>query len=166
MRKRCILPILCIIFTGISSCYTVKFTHQEVMDLANLAMQRATKNDVLSAFGIPTHKKSEGRYSEWVYDYGTNYLTLSNPTTTDITVNTNPLVLAPNIQARTYGGNSYNIAFQHYIRITFYDNEVRGLESVGMDYTVKEKDQEKTIIAIVLTILGSLLTVVLLAAAV
>ena len=163
MRKRCILPILCIIFTGISSCYTVKFTHQEVMDLA---MQSATKSDVLNIWGIPTHKKSEGRYSEWVYDYGTNYLTLSNPTTTDINVNTNPYVLAPEIQARTYGGESYNIAFQHYVKFSFYDDKVQSWKSVGMDYTVKEKDQEKTIAAIVFTILGSLLTVVLLAAAV
>ena len=133
------------------------------MDLVNIAMQSATKNDVLSAFGIPTHKKSEGRYSEWIYDYGTNYLTLSNPTTTDINVNTNPLVLAPNIQARTYGGMSYTTTFQHYVKFSFYDDKVQSWKPVGMDYTIKEKDQGKTIAAIFLTILVSIITVALLA---
>ena len=133
------------------------------MDQLNLTMQHYTKNDVLNAFGIPTHKKSEGRYSEWVYDGGTNYLTLSNPTTTDININTNPLVLAPNIQARTYGGNSYNITFQHYIKFSFYDDKVQSWKPVGMDYTIKEKDQGKTIAAIFLTILVSIITVALLA---
>jgi hypothetical protein len=44
-------------------------THKQVMD------QFVTKDQIIKKFGLPTSKKNEGEYEEWLYDYGTKTVT-------------------------------------------------------------------------------------------
>ncbi len=125
-------PISIVLFfiLVLSSCYTVKYTHNEAMN----SVLGLTKSEVIKNWGIPSDKRIDGKYEEWFYDFGTRYITYSGP---------------QNVQSNKYGRMYYTTTAQSYALLQFTDYRVTGWQTKGVDYEKTEMNKGKTAIAAV-----------------
>jgi hypothetical protein len=153
--KKTIILILSVV--TLSSCYQqvweATITHSQVMSGYN------SKEMIISKFGLPTAKKSEGEYEEWLYDYGTQIITDSQSnsaarvnsygafgsnSSTSFGYNSynNPTIAGSTnggYGANAYGNastNSRQVVKEHksYIKFTLKGNSVVKWESNGVNY--------------------------------
>jgi len=146
-----------IIILVMSSCYQnvweATITHKQMMDSFN------TKEIIISKFGLPTNKKTEGDYEEWLYDYGTKIIT-DQQSNSAARVNTfgayagasaatagynayrAPTIVGSSSAAydsNAYGNSSTNSRQvvkeqKTYIKFTIKDNKIINWETNGVDY--------------------------------
>ena len=110
-------------FLAFQSCYTVQKTHSEAMDDL---LNGATKQDVLKMWGVPSEKRTEGRYAEWIYDFGSRYIT------------------------RSYGSTMYTFDANAYIKVQFYGDRVTDWKTRGVNYERTKTDKGRTAIAAII----------------
>jgi hypothetical protein len=121
------------------------------------AVANKSKSQIIDAFGIPNSKKAEGNYEEWYYDYGQGTVSVQMPTTTNTNVRVYPYSGSATARTNTYGGHSITRNYYKYVKITFYNDRATKWESQAVDFTIKEKDKEKTALAIVGSIVGTVI---------
>lgn len=140
----------------LSSCTMTKYTHSQVM---NNAVNGKTKEQILQEFGIPTEKRVEGNYEEWIYVLGQRSISLSPPSSSRSTVKVYPS--RATIDTRYSASMGMTRTVEDYIKITFQGDKAIRWNTQGVDYTVTERDSEKTALAVVFSVLGSVLLGVL-----
>ncbi|MFL9484201.1 hypothetical protein ACI6Q2_15575 [Chitinophagaceae bacterium LWZ2-11] len=132
-----VLPML------ICSCTKTIYTTKDVLG------SLTTKKAVISKFGLPTERRSEGDITEWIYDFGSvsdasSYSRArANATVTDNGNNT---------YGSAYGSGSTVSQFSTYnrfVKFTFDAND-RVINSVwqAVDFSVKKPATGKTILYI------------------
>ncbi|CAM3836402.1 hypothetical protein [Aquirufa aurantiipilula] len=150
----------------LTSCYQkvwkATITHKQVMESFN------TKEIILSKFGLPTSKKTEGEYEEWFYDYGTKIITDqqtnsaarvngygaytgSSAATAGYNVYRNPTIVGnsnASYGTSAYGNSSSNtrqVVKEHktYIKFTILNNKIINWETNGIDYGKYEIVKQK-----------------------
>jgi hypothetical protein len=161
MKNIFIISIILTIIT--SSCYVTKYTHSEVM---NMSVTNQTKDGILKKFGIPSQKKSEGSYEEWIYDLGQRTIVLGLPSTSNTKINVNPSYNSADLRTNRYGGGAISSTYNNYIKITFQNSTAIKWETQGVDYTVTENKPGATALLVIGTIGTSVLLALLLASAI
>jgi hypothetical protein len=127
----CIFSIYTLTF--LSGCTTVLQSHSDVMS------SYATKDEVKNRLGLPSEKREDGSYSEWIYSYGQSIRGVSS---------------------NLYGNNTRITNYTQndkYIKFVFNGNYMTKWESNGVDLGVKKTDIKNTVI---LTALGLGLVIV------
>ena len=124
----------------LSSCSKVLYSHNDVM------ARYRSKADVIKGFGLPTVKKEEGQYSEWIYNYGSTIQGF------------NTKLSGSNVNLSKY--NTYST----YVKFNFQGDKVIDWRTQGTDFTVKSGNDEKTLLWIlgisgVLIFIGGILTI-------
>jgi hypothetical protein len=132
-------------------------THKQVMDGFK------TKDIIIAKFGLPTSKKTEGEYEEWLFDYGTKTITEGQANTNArATTNGGLSSVAAAVGGRTaavgasaaaFGSNtnansasrsrSVTQDFKTYVKFTFKGDQVITWESNGVDYAKYEIVKQK-----------------------
>jgi len=146
------LLLICFIFLLFaSSCYVVKYTHSQVMDMAILDK---TEDEILNNFGIPDERETEGYFEVWsYYDYGQKPISIELPSSSASRTNirVNPSYGVANRTADIYEGGVIYRRANDYIKVTFQNGRAIQWSTSGIDYTVEEFKPVKT----VFTIIGS-----------
>ncbi len=126
-----------VLLVFLPSCYEVKYTHSQVMDLAILDK---TDDEILNNFGIPAEKSTEGYFEEWsYYDFGRKPISIKLPSTSGISVvNVNPSYGSKNRSADIYEGGVIYRRADDYIKITFQNGRAIQWSTSGNDYTIEE----------------------------
>lgn len=117
------------------SCTKVIYTHDQVMS------RYSTKDQVISEFGLPTYKRSEGKIEEFIYSFGSRLVGQS----------------FSNEGLRTTRINEY----ERYVKFTFSNNNVTKWASQGVDYKVTKPNSGGTVLLIISIVLLSLGIVIL-----
>ena len=154
---------LCIIFSSCSiKVVEATTTHKQVMD------KYKTKDQIVAKFGLPTNKKTEGEYEEWLYDYGTKTITDAAAVGNGYSgTRSGASVIGGAIAGRTAAGNpavvggatgygASNTAtsnsaksrmvtqdYKTFIKFTLKGNSVVTWESNGLDYGTYERVTKK-----------------------
>lgn len=165
MRIRLLLLVVMTMFLA-TSCYVTRATHQEVMDSAFLG---ADKDFVITNFGLPDQKITEGDYEQWIYMGDQITVTRNLPTRTTTTATATPYYryngsvnqVNANVNTYGYGGGSVSQTRNSYVRLLFKDGKVISWDSSGVDLSVKERSTGGTIAAVLGVIASVILTVVL-----
>jgi hypothetical protein len=121
--KKILLGFLAFTFLA-TSCTRVVYTHNDVMARYN------TKTSIISRFGLPSEKRTEGDLEEWYYGFGSN--TIVNTYNAPI-YNTNSRIGFGNAQ-------TYN----RYIKFLIRNDRVASWESQGVNLQEVERDKKKT----------------------
>jgi hypothetical protein len=105
-----------------------------------------TKADVIKDFGLPSVKKEDGQFSEWIYDYGS--------TTRGVTTR---------LSGYNFNVSNFNTS-NNYVKFNFQGNNVTNWSTNGADFTIKNGNDEKTLLWIlgvsgVLIFIGGVLTI-------
>ncbi len=121
------LTLLIIFSNSCITFYRVEKTNSQVLN------SYKTKDQVLHNFGVPAHKRGEGTYSEWTYDFGSTNVSRSSANAYD----------------NYYGGVSasgttVNETYSRYLKFTFNGNNVTKWDCQGVDYTKRVVDKKKT----------------------
>ena len=132
-----------------SSCYSIKYTHTQVM---NMAVTNQSKDGILNNFGIPTEKRVAGSYEEWIYDLGQRTISIGLPSTSNTTIRVNPSYDRASINTNTYGGGVISRTYNTYIKITFQNGRASKWETAGVDYTVTKNEPAQTALLIITTL--------------
>lgn len=137
-------------------------THKQVMD------RYKSKDQIVAKFGLPTNKKTEGEYEEWLYDYGTKTITDAAAVGNGYSgTRSGASIIGGAIAGRTAAGNpavvggasaigASNTAtsnsaksrmvtqdYKTFIKFTLKGNNVVTWESNGLDYGTYEKVTKK-----------------------
>lgn len=65
------IAIVCCLL--LNACGPVLYTHREVMDSFK------TKQDLINRFGLPTEKRTDTDYEQWIYDCGSTVRGITTP---------------------------------------------------------------------------------------
>ena len=137
-------------------------THKQVMD------QFTTKDQIIKKFGLPTSKKNEGDYEEWLYDYGTKTVTDAAAAGSSYSGSRSAAsIIGGAVAGRSYSGNPAVVGaatgvagtnaaanssarsrtvtqdFKTYIKFTLQGERVVNWASNGVDYSVYERVKKK-----------------------
>jgi len=157
------LLLICFIFLLFtSSCYEVKFTHSQVMDMAILDK---TEDEILNNFGIPAEKEAEGYFEVWsYYDHGQKPISIELPSSSAsrTKIRVNPSYGVANRTADIYEGGVIYRRANDYIKVTFQNGRAIQWSTSGIDYTVEEFKPPKTVFTIFGSVVLSALLVILL----
>lgn len=137
-------------------------THKQVMDGFK------TRDAIITRFGIPTSKKTEGDYEEWYFDYGTKTVTDAAATSQARSATSGGLAsLSAAVGGRTLTGNTAAVGgttasfgsnsaansaarartvtqdYKTYVKFTLKGDQVITWESNGVDYGKYEIVKQK-----------------------
>jgi hypothetical protein len=145
MKK--ILPFVGII--TFFSCTSVVYTHKQVMD------EIKTKDQVITKFGLPNSKMTEGEYEQWYYDYGmesrsrtsTTYTKPEINNTVNVNINTNSnsginwnptnQTSVPKFNLGNSYGSTVTTTKNKYVKIIFRGDAVVSWETQAVDFSIK-----------------------------
>ncbi len=126
----------------LTSCTKVIYTHNNYMQSFK------TKQDLIKTFGLPTQKRQEDTYTEWLYDYGR--IAINSGTNTNL-FNSN----LPN--ATTVNGEYTNIIKEENRFVKFIldeNNNIVSYTSTGVNFTKKKKNVLATLLVTTSVIVG------------
>lgn len=137
-------------------------THKQVMD------KYKSKDQIVAKFGLPTSKKTEGEYEEWLYDYGTKTITDAAAVGNGYSgTRSGASIIGAAVSGRTAAGNPAVVGgatgiglsntatsssaksrmvtqdYKTFIKFTMKDNSVVTWESNGVDYGTYERVSKK-----------------------
>lgn len=137
-------------------------THKQMMD------RYKSKDLIVAKFGLPTNKKTEGEYEEWLYDYGTKTVTDAAAVGNGYSgTRSGASVIGAAIAGKTAAGNTAVVGgatgygasntatsstaksrmvtqdYKTFIKFTLKGNNVVTWESNGLDYGTYEKVTKK-----------------------
>jgi len=128
--KNLITGLALLSMLSLLSCTKTIYTHEQVID------RYKTKQDVTKTFGIPTEKRMEDNYEEWLYRYD-KYDSFTEHSVKEYH-NTQTTIVTD--------FNKYN----RYLKFTFdLQGNVTRCDYTGVDFTVKGKDKGATIALVI-----------------